>query len=159
MCSMFMYFVFLLTQFDCSIGLPLLGVLLLGCVLLLCYYRRQSPFNISRSLIRSSSSVISGLKIDDQHRESITHGQYRDHLVGLSPHYHDRYVRSKIVVKIPFISLGFLRIPNIRSFIIREDINEEKKTFSFGHCPNEEWGGSTHARIFWPFFKKCIFGQ
>ena len=41
--------------------------------------------------------------------------------------------------------------------IIREDINE-KKTFSFGHCPNEG-GGSTHARIFWPFFKKCIFGQ
>ena len=27
----------------------------------------------------------------------------------------------------------------------------EKKTFSFGHCPNMG-GGSTHARIFWPYF-------
>ena len=34
----------------------------------------------------------------------------------------------------------------------------EKKTFSFGHCPNNG-GGSTHAQIFWPSFKKCIFGQ
>ena len=58
-------FVFLLTHFYCSIGLPLLGVLLLGCVLLLCYYRRQSPFNISRSLIWSYKFDISGLKIDD----------------------------------------------------------------------------------------------
>ena len=33
---------------------------------------------------------------------------------------------------------------------LREDINE-KKTFSFGHCPNDG-GGSTHARIFGPFF-------
>ena len=40
---------------------------------------------------------------------------------------------------------------------LREDLNR-KKTFSFGHCPNEG-GGSIHARIFWPFFKKCIFGQ
>ena len=40
---------------------------------------------------------------------------------------------------------------------VREDINW-KKTFSFGHCPNDG-GGSTHARIFWPFYKKCIFGQ
>ena len=40
---------------------------------------------------------------------------------------------------------------------IREDINW-KKTFSFGHCPNDG-GGSTHARMFWPSFKKCIFGQ
>ena len=37
---------------------------------------------------------------------------------------------------------------------IREDINN-KKTFSFGHCPNEG-GRSTHARNFWPFFKKSI---
>ena len=42
------------------------------------------------------------------------------------------------------------------SCAVREGLNG-KKTFSFGHCPNE--GGSTHARIFWPFFKKCIFGQ
>ena len=27
-----------------------------------------------------------------------------------------------------------------------------KKTFSFGHCPNNWGGGSTHARIFWPSF-------
>ena len=40
---------------------------------------------------------------------------------------------------------------------IREDINS-KKTFSFGHCPNDG-GGSTHARIFWPSFNKRIFGQ
>ena len=33
-----------------------------------------------------------------------------------------------------------------------------KKTFSFGHCPIEG-GGSTHGRIFWPSFKKSIFGQ
>ena len=30
-----------------------------------------------------------------------------------------------------------------------------KKTFSFGHCPTR----GNHAQIFWPFFKKCIFGQ
>ena len=52
-----------------------------------------------------------------------------------------------------FSSCDQLPIPSVS---LREDINE-KKTFSFGHCPNE--GGSTHARIFWPFFKKCIFGQ
>ena len=28
----------------------------------------------------------------------------------------------------------------------------EKKTFSFGHCPNDGWGGCTHARICWPSF-------
>ena len=27
-----------------------------------------------------------------------------------------------------------------------------KKTFSFGHCPNNGGGGSTHSRIFWPSF-------
>ena len=27
-----------------------------------------------------------------------------------------------------------------------------KKTFSFGHCPNDGGGGSTHGRIFWPSF-------
>ena len=32
--------------------------------------------------------------------------------------------------------------------LLREGLNE-KKTFSFGHCPNEG-GGSTHARMFWP---------
>ena len=41
---------------------------------------------------------------------------------------------------------------------IREDING-KKTFSFRHCPNDGGEGSTHARIFWPSFQKCIFGQ
>ena len=44
-----------------------------------------------------------------------------------------------------------------KEFTVREGLNG-KKTFSFGHCPNEG-GGCTHARIFWPFFKKCIFGQ
>ena len=35
---------------------------------------------------------------------------------------------------------------------VREDING-KKTFSFGHCPNDGGGGgSTHAGIFWPSF-------
>ena len=34
---------------------------------------------------------------------------------------------------------------------IRGDING-KKTFSFGHCPNDGGRGSTHARIFWPSF-------
>ena len=33
----------------------------------------------------------------------------------------------------------------------REEVNR-KKTFSFGHCPNDGGGGSTHARIFWPSF-------
>ena len=33
---------------------------------------------------------------------------------------------------------------------VREGVNG-KKTFSFGHCPNDG-GGSTHARIFWPSF-------
>ena len=41
--------------------------------------------------------------------------------------------------------------PRIR---LREDINS-KKTFSFGHCPNDG-GGSTRARIFWPFFPPCF---
>ena len=40
---------------------------------------------------------------------------------------------------------------------IREDINE-KKMFCFGHCPNEG-GGVYPCPNFWPFFKKCIFGQ
>ena len=31
----------------------------------------------------------------------------------------------------------------------------KKKTFSFGHCPNEG-GGSTHARIFGPFSKSAF---
>ena len=35
-------------------------------------------------------------------------------------------------------------------FDVREGVNG-KKTFSFGHCPNDG-GGSTHARIFWPSF-------
>ena len=38
---------------------------------------------------------------------------------------------------------------------LREDI-DGKKTFSFGHCPNVGGGGSTHARIFWPFFPPCF---
>ena len=29
---------------------------------------------------------------------------------------------------------------------------QRKKTFSFGHCPNDEGRGSTRARIFWPSF-------
>ena len=33
---------------------------------------------------------------------------------------------------------------------LREGVNG-KKTFSFGHCPNDG-GGSTHARICWPSF-------
>ena len=37
---------------------------------------------------------------------------------------------------------------------VRKDINR-KKTFSFGHCPNEG-GGSTHARIFGPFSRSAF---
>ena len=40
---------------------------------------------------------------------------------------------------------------------LREDFNE-KKRFLSGIALMRE-GGSNHARIFWPFFKKCIFGQ
>jgi len=50
---------FISEQLVLSIGLPLLGVLLLGCVLLLCYYRRQSPFNISRVRSRVYSRLYS----------------------------------------------------------------------------------------------------
>jgi len=46
-------------QLVLSIGLPLLGVLLFGCLLLLCYYRRQSPFNISRVRSRVYSRLYS----------------------------------------------------------------------------------------------------
>ena len=36
----------------------------------------------------------------------------------------------------------------------------EKKRFLSGIARMREGGGgSTHARFFWPFFKKCIFGQ
>ena len=46
------------------------------------------------------------------------------------------------------------------TYDIREGLNG-KKTFSFGHCANEggRGGGPTHARSFWPLFKKCIFGK
>ena len=42
-------------------------------------------------------------------------------------------------------------------FQVREDMNT-KKTFSFRHCPIEG-GGVYPCPSFWPFFKKCIFGQ
>ena len=50
---------------------------------------------------------------------------------------------------------SFLLMPNFRklqedSKNVSEGVNG-KKTFSFGHCPNDG-GGSTHARIFWPSF-------
>ena len=35
----------------------------------------------------------------------------------------------------------------------------EKKRFLSGIARMMGGRGSTHARIFWPFFKKCIFGQ
>ena len=37
---------------------------------------------------------------------------------------------------------------------LREGVNE-KKTISFGHCPNDG-GGSTHARIFGPLFRSAF---
>ena len=37
---------------------------------------------------------------------------------------------------------------------VREDINE-KKTFSFGHCPNE--GGLPMPEFFGPFFQEVHF--
>ena len=40
---------------------------------------------------------------------------------------------------------------------LREDINRKKRFLS--GIARMRGGGSTHARIFWPFFKKCIFGQ
>ena len=51
---------------------------------------------------------------------------------------------------------GYLRqsqpAPKIQ--ILREGVNG-KKTFSFGHCPNNG-GGSTHARIFGPLFRSAF---
>ena len=46
----------------------------------------------------------------------------------------------------------------ITPFSILGKISIEKNVF-FRALP--KWGGgrSTHARFFWPFFKKCIFGQ
>ena len=40
---------------------------------------------------------------------------------------------------------------------IREVINRKKRFLS--GIARTRGGGSTRARIFWPFFKKCIFGQ
>ena len=40
---------------------------------------------------------------------------------------------------------------------LREEI-KEKKTFSFGHCPNGG-GGVYPCPNFLALFKKCIFGQ
>ena len=57
--------------------------------------------------------------------------------------------------KVSSFSLHFMTC--IIVHCIREDI-DEKKTFSFGHCPNEG-GGIYPCPNFWPFFKKCIFGQ
>ena len=37
---------------------------------------------------------------------------------------------------------------------IREDIN--KKTFSFGHCPNYGWGGLPMAEFFGPLFRSAF---
>lgn len=42
-----------------SVGLSLLGVLLLGVILLICYYRKQSPLNISRVRSRVYSRLYS----------------------------------------------------------------------------------------------------
>ena len=40
---------------------------------------------------------------------------------------------------------------NILWFVVREDINE-KKTFSFGHCPNHLTPPLTPIRATWSFF-------
>ena len=43
--------------------------------------------------------------------------------------------------------------------MLREGLNGKKRFLSGINRMRGVGGRSTHAQIFWPFFKKCIFGQ
>ena len=77
-------------------------------------------------------------------------GMYRFSM-GCKLHWHKKNILFGQNVNKTKIKKNWVFVQNLM-------LREEKKTFSFGHCPNEG-GGSTHARIFWPSFKKCIFVQ
>ena len=71
---------------------------------------------------------------------------------SISPRFRFKHVHVEGVEEENFWTLSAL--------FIREGFNEKKKRFLSGIVRIRGWGrGSTHARICWPFFKKCIFGQ
>ena len=80
--------------------------------------------------------------------------------------YHPRVSTTHPLVKVENCEISVAAIgifPTGEGFKIKEKRSNKgrpqlKKTFSFGHSPNKR-GGSTHACIFWPSFKKCSFGQ
>ena len=67
--------------------------------------------------------------------------------LSLMPSMHSTYHLPLLAINGIIFGLHYARY---QESFFREGVNE-KKTFSFGHCPNDG-GGSTHARIFWPSF-------
>ena len=78
-----------------------------------------------------------------------------------------KYVRVEILKGWIKVGSSTWELQQVRGYLLKSWLEAQKlsaiscrgrhqwkKTFSFGHCPNEG-GGPTHARIFWPpFFAK-----